>query len=178
MCPRAVRRLKRKKSLPVAKRIYSSWSDRWIYKCSFTHFQLNFKKKNPLHYSSSPLHNDVFKALKVKAVYANQAESRWVFFLGFPPLILCSSPSGLGAGSIHPVLLLVACWNMPWLVALPEWKRERETCGQQYAAMRCSAQWEKPAAPIGRLLLMSDCTHWRASVCRGIEELHYYITAR
>lgn len=28
---------------------------------------------------------------------------------------------------IHPARLLVACWNMPWLVVLPDWTdRERE----------------------------------------------------
>lgn len=49
------------------------------------------------------------KALKVKAVFANQAESSWVFFAGFPPcLILLLLP--LWSRSSR---LLVACWNMP-----------------------------------------------------------------
>lgn len=50
------------------------------------------------------------------------------FFSGFPPSLPFSLILPLWSRSmlIGLVRLLVACWNMPWLVVLPEWSRERE----------------------------------------------------
>lgn len=159
---------------------------------SFRRFQLCICKENLLHRVTQRINLNV-KVLKVKAVHATQlkqAESCWVFFFWVSPL---SDPLLLPLRSrsrlIHPVRLLVACWNMPWLVVLPEWSSERETsteaqrerekeetCGQQFAGMKWPAQWESPAAPIDRLLLMSTpvCTRWRQE---WIEELHSCIAA-
>lgn len=113
------------------------------------------------------------------------------FFSGFPPsLILCSSPSGLGAGSYTRS----GCWwrvgtCLDLLCCLSEAVRERQTsteaqrerekeeaCGQQFAGMKWPAPWESPAAPIDRLLLMSTPVYarWRQA---WIEELHSCIAA-
>lgn len=73
------------------------------------------------------------EVFKVKAVCANrmkQAESCWAFFSGFPPsLILCSSPSGLGAGSCTRP----GCWwrvgtclDLLFLLSEAEGEREAE----------------------------------------------------
>ena len=114
----------------------------------------------------------------------------WVSPLSDPLLLpLWSRSSRL----IHPVRLLVACWNMPWLVVLPEWSRETETSiqthtyieGEKRLVVNSLPVWsdptqrESPAAPgVDRLLLMStpECTHWRRGA--WMEELHCCPAAR
>ena len=131
--------------------------------------------------------------VKVKAVQLKPAESCWVFS-GFPPsLILCSSPSGLGAGSFTGS----GCW---WHVGTcldlcclceagrdshrqTERERERErdrdrdrerernreeTLGQLFPRVK----WESPAAPVDRPWLMAtlagDKHGWRSATAASL----------
>lgn len=97
-------------------------------------------------------------------------------FLGFPPsLILCSSPSGLGAGSYTGS----GCWwrvgtcldLLCWLGEAETDSLQREwgdTPDQQFARVKWPTRLGEPcAAPADRLLLMStrarDEREWRSA---------------
>ncbi len=112
------------------------------------------------------------------------------FFSGFPPsVILCSSPSGLGAGSytrpagggvLDHALTCCTAWAQQ-RETHPQRDRQRErergeARGQRFASVKRPTQWESPAAPVDRLLLVStpECARWRRA---WMEELRCCLAA-
>lgn len=169
--------------------IYDQWwkrddpTSRPYFKVLFLDFPSSafVKEKNPL----SPCHRQYpswcilsqwlheLKALKVKAVHAHlpkQPESRCFFFSGFPPSLPFSLILPLWSRSmlIGLVRLLVACWNMPWLVVLPEWSRERDitTEHREWSLVVTTLCWCEGTSTLGEL-----CNTLRTNTAAGVHPL-------